>query len=891
MLIIKGLTKEYLSKRKHKKIALTGINLTFPNKGLIIINGQTGCGKTTLLNMIGKLDVPTSGEIIYNNTSILEYTKKETEAYLNSEIGFVFQEYNLINDLRVIDNLRMVYELSGKEIDEEKIDTLLEYFKITETKNKLCDELSGGERQRVALIRALLKDAKIILADEPTGAVDKKTGELIINYLKEISKERLVIVVTHNEEYGPKYADQIIKMEDGMVVYNNKIGETKEEVTENKLTEVKNLKFLTMIKLAYHYLKTNLKYLLALLIVTVISFSFIGLLLSFTTINEDQMIARYIQENKINYLNVTDYALAKAISEPDVTDSNYLDYQQVDHYLQKNKISSYPYYNYNEHLDNISFESNFQKENMETDSNTSGFVTLDEKEIKEFKCKILAGTLPKKENEIAISTYFYEQFVINGYYNYLTGIKKSITTYEDLIGLEVNLFSKSLIITGIIDCGFDLNQFTEEYKEDDSNRYLGYYLHLERKHGLITKLFVHPSFIEKTILPIVNSKEKRFKITYESFNQEIRKIEEYQENKASTDIYLFKDENKLEDNEIIIKYDLIKDFSLKDNLTIDAMVKAEIDKIALSTAKEVCKDTLTFIEHDFDGNPIIESDGSYKTYTFKNIEEYATYIKRTDINIYHSAYNLKYLFKISTKAVFNSLTEKEYLTLVNQFNVSAKVKIAGVIDGDSFFENYPDTYISSTLNEKLLANYTINTCAGVYIPTKNFKSLNSVIKSINKSDEINCLNFQTFMLNIIELEYNEIIKIMKIVLIVLTIIICFIYQNYLSMVIKNKHHQIGILRSLGIKRNNLTKIFIIHSLLIALGVYLLSIILGNILTIIARNILVTDFGLRIVILYYGLTVYGIILGVMLLMSTVSAIIPIVKMNKLSSRALFKKSYN
>lgn len=234
MIKLKNINKTYIIKTGIQTNALKNINLEFPEKGLFFIIGKTGCGKSTLLNMIGKLDEPSSGEILIGNTNLTKLSPKENDDYRNHFVGFVFQNYNLIEELTVYENIALVQKLQGLKPNKEEIEKLLSQFGLLEKMNKRCDELSGGERQRVTIIRAIVKKPKMILADEPTGALDEETGENIIKILKDISKETLVIVVTHDEEYPEKYGDRIIELEDGKIIKDTLKIELKEKIEKKK---------------------------------------------------------------------------------------------------------------------------------------------------------------------------------------------------------------------------------------------------------------------------------------------------------------------------------------------------------------------------------------------------------------------------------------------------------------------------------------------------------------------------------------------------------------------------------------------------------------------------------------------------------------------------------
>ncbi|MCR5781916.1 MAG: ABC transporter ATP-binding protein/permease [Clostridia bacterium] len=219
MLELKNITKSYTTENFTQK-ALDSVDLSFGRNEFAAILGPSGSGKTTLLNVIGGLDTADSGELIINGRSTADFKATDWDAYRNNSIGFIFQSYNLIGHLSVLSNVEMGMTLSGVSAAEKrkKAEEALALVGLSDHAKKRPAQLSGGQMQRVAIARALANDPEIILADEPTGALDKTTGEQIMDLIKEISKDKLVIFVTHNRELADRYADRIISFEDGRPV-------------------------------------------------------------------------------------------------------------------------------------------------------------------------------------------------------------------------------------------------------------------------------------------------------------------------------------------------------------------------------------------------------------------------------------------------------------------------------------------------------------------------------------------------------------------------------------------------------------------------------------------------------------------------------------------------
>ena len=217
MLLLNKVNKTYRSKKGIECHALKDVSLSFGDKGLIFLLGKSGCGKTTLLNILGGLDSCSSGEMLYDGNAVLSDERALNE-YRSNHIGFVFQEYNLIEEFTVEQNINISLSMQNGNDGIESVRNTLKDVGLKGFEKKYPSELSGGQKQRVAIARALLKQSKIILADEPTGNLDSETGADIFDLLKAQSKDKLIIVVTHDRESAEKYGDRIIEMKDGRII-------------------------------------------------------------------------------------------------------------------------------------------------------------------------------------------------------------------------------------------------------------------------------------------------------------------------------------------------------------------------------------------------------------------------------------------------------------------------------------------------------------------------------------------------------------------------------------------------------------------------------------------------------------------------------------------------
>lgn len=263
MLQLKNITKNYLSGDNEVQ-ALKGIDIEFRENEFVSILGQSGCGKTTLLNIIGGLDRYTSGDLIINGKSTKEFKDKDWDTYRNHSVGFVFQSYNLIPHQTVLANVELALTISGVGKAERKKRAIeaLQKVGLGDQLNKKPNQMSGGQMQRVAIARALVNDPDILLADEPTGALDSKTSVQVMEILKEISKDRLIIMVTHNPELAKKYSSRIVKLLDGKIIDDsNPYKSSEEDVKKARNKKDKSgkasMKFTTAVRLSLNNLMTK----------------------------------------------------------------------------------------------------------------------------------------------------------------------------------------------------------------------------------------------------------------------------------------------------------------------------------------------------------------------------------------------------------------------------------------------------------------------------------------------------------------------------------------------------------------------------------------------------------------------------------------------------------
>ena len=459
MIVLKNIVKDYKI-GKNTQRALDDISLEFSDKGFVSILGPSGCGKTTLLNIIGGLDRPTSGIVEINDKKICDFKACELDAYRNSAIGFIFQDINLINHLNVFQNVEISLLLKGERRKKRKaiINEVLEKVGLIKFSKKKPSQLSGGEKQRVAIARAIVNNPKIILADEPTGALDSKTSVEIMNLLKQLSSEYLVIMVTHNEELAQIYSTRTIRLLDGKVEQDNLIKQTSEN---NELYIKKtHLPILASINLSLRNLLTKITRTLLTSFACSIGIVAVALVLAVSSgvteyigdvqtrsLQSYPIIIRSssitsstgsVYNNREQYPDTNTILVTKYVT-------NYEHVNQIDsdfvEYVQNVDEDRYTIINYSR---NISMTIITKNEDKYTRASSSYFgEMIDSNDFMESQYDVIAGHLPTKYNELALVVDSYNSINANVLYSLGLDYSKETYTFDEILNIKYHYISNN----------------------------------------------------------------------------------------------------------------------------------------------------------------------------------------------------------------------------------------------------------------------------------------------------------------------------------------------------------------------------------------------------------------------------------------------------------------
>lgn len=767
MLELKNINKIYKSKKSNDTNALNNINITFNKTGLVFILGKSGSGKSTLLNLLGGLDTPTSGEIIYKSKTFKDFKEKDYDEYRNSSVGFIFQEYNLIDKYDVFENINYALKLQGIN-DNNKVLEVLDKVGLKDYKSRKINELSGGQKQRIAIARALVKNPDIILADEPSGNLDSENSKIIFDILKELSKERLVIVVSHDRENALNYGDRIIELQDGNIVndINRTIFVEDSNITNKTSTSHLPLKdkFMFSVKNLFGH---KIKLVLSILLIS-FALSFFGFSVMQKYLNFNKETVRLINKFDTKYLNImklkrtnpecqiqgyyVDCSVQDEITEDDY---NYL--------MNKNNIKLYKKHAF---VDpsvsrNISFTRTLNADEWKDSSSYYSYKygeSFTELKKDEFNFKLI-GNIPTNYEEVVIIKPFAD-FIIKYGINKDDGTLYKPNSYNDIVNDDIYLeFGYSrLKICGIIDD--DLSEFEK----------------LKNVKLMETKLEDQSEEIQLLIM--------KYRYLYPVYFYALDG---------------FKDNIDLNFNKSFKGY--INGFK---ELSINVYNDTEVyTKNGLESISNIKEDEI-IIGIDY-------MDYLTKNSFSKELNEFIIKEKDKDGSIDSEVYKLEYIKKYLND---NDIIGKIFA--ISRDNQLVKFKIIGISTDDNY-------YIKESVIDKYLDRATVT---DLYVLTKDINNYNEFFKAY-PIDGSNFVSSTDFIYNIADRHYTMLIlsKYILIISLIFSIFAILLLFNFIGLSILDNKKEIGILRALGTSKKDISIIYSIQGLLIGIVSYIISIFL------------------------------------------------------------------
>ncbi len=458
---------KYYQSGNDKVHVIRNLNYEFPDTGLIFILGPSGSGKSTLLNLLGGLDKPDSGEIWIENREISSFNKKEHNYYLNSYLGFVFQEYNILKDLNLKENISLSLEIQGikTKIAKRKINKIIEEVELTGLEKRKVSQLSGGQKQRIAIARALVKEPNLIIADEPTGNLDSETSNKIFELFKKLSKNRLIIIVTHDEESANLYGDDILKIDTASIDQqdDNKNNNLNEETTNSidlqfkhkLILEKTKIPLKTIFKLSFKNIwQKKLRYLL-MFIITIISLTFLAFSIE---LNGDKLYQNVYTtiNNNVNYADIYQLSPNSSINTEKDFYSKYKKGELMDNAygVIKNFASDLTLHKYQTVSINYA-KYGLEKANFLYNGILNTIIYYDETNT----YNLLAGKLPHPDKPEILIT----DFILDALKHF--GIVDSNSTIYSILNQYIDLgYSTNFKIVGVIETNYKKWMHLSRYK-------------------------------------------------------------------------------------------------------------------------------------------------------------------------------------------------------------------------------------------------------------------------------------------------------------------------------------------------------------------------------------------------------------------------------------------
>ena len=795
MLELKKITKVY-EVADSKQKALNKIDIKFRQNEFVSILGPSGSGKTTLLNIIGGLDSYTSGDLIINGISTKEYSDRDWDTYRNHRIGFVFQSYNLIPHQTALQNVELALTLSGigKEERRKKSIAVLKKVGLEKQMYKRPNQMSGGQMQRIAIARALVNDPDILLADEPTGALDSETSLQIMDLLSEIAKDRLVIMVTHNPELAVNYSTRIVKLLDGEITDDSNPFNGEEEITEPKNKKKKTSKTSMNFKTAFSLSLNNLMTKKGRTFLTAFagSIGIIGIALILSLSNG---IQEYINKTEEETLSSYPLTISKESVDMSAMLESLAGNQEVEEY-NDDKIHSV---------------------NIMGDIFTSMTSEITKNNTKDFK-EYLESDKTDIKDYVSDIQYTYN-ITMNLYKNDLDKITKvNPTTVFDSIGMNTsgissaynsylsnyNVFYEMLNNQELLEQQYDLvdGRWPTKYNEvvltvDKNNRISDYTLY---SLGILDQEELKEQFNNMTTGKEVNF-EKTSYTTNELLNLSFKLV-------LNTDYYK-KDHGiwvNMSNNEKYMQ-NLIEE---AEEIKIVGIIKPNEEAVVGGSSYGMVGYTSELTEHLI--NKINEAEITKEQ------------LANPEINVFTGTE-----FSTQTKFDINNLSKEQlaYIQSLSQEELAAYMQ--------SYSENATSTYEE---NLSLLGIVDLEEPDGIKIYPKDFDSKENIISIIDKYNEDKAEEEQITYSDIVGLMMSSVstivntissvlIAFVAISLIVSSIMIAII--TYISVIERTK--EIGILRAIGASKKDISRVFNAETLIEGLSAGILGIVVTTILNI------------------------------------------------------------
>ena len=901
------LYKTYKPKKGVPVRALDGISLTFPDTGMIFLLGKSGSGKSTLLNVLGGLDRYDSGDIIVKGTSTKKFDQSHFDSYRNTYIGFIFQEYNILEEFTVGANVALAIELQDRTATDEEINRILKEVDLEGYGQRRPNELSGGQKQRVAIARALVKNPEIIFADEPTGALDSATGRQVFDTLKKLSADHLVVIVSHDREFAEGYADRIIELADGRVIDDVELKhdaepeedcpaglefdgatitvpagyhlteEDREQINAYLEGQEKTIRMTGKaggsrrrfaatdtagivshrdtgfhlirsklpMKIAFRIGASGLKYkkvrLVFTILLSLVSFTLFALANTFASYDHVRACTDSLIDSGVTYASV----IKREKRDTGINDYYTWRYSQIKdediEYLSAQTGLAFtglfkPGYG------GMDFSSNVGNEESIIDSlrrygsryatDAAGFVEADSGMLEKMGYELLAGTLPGENStsEIAVTKYIYDTFAVCGYRTDADSKAKKLTSPQELIGKTLTVGGVTYTVTGVIDTGFDITRYDFIWRlpidENDAKdlllRMAGQMeLSSELNYSLCAALFVGKGFLK--LYNTITGNAANGTISFDKYTDDYS-VSGYAQGVS-----------RLGDESGTITW-------------IDG--KGERDKLG--------KDEIVV--------------GANALYIYENYNDPV------------KGYDSRQIFPASSPEraaeILNAMGKAElyyYDRAGYGDSRLGNVRIAGILNATET-DDACRIVVSDSIYDKLLKqNEPAFTCAVAAMPDSR-SGVQELVEFCYYGESEYSYPLQsspTFELDSLNEVFKAISKVFVGIGVFFAVFAAILFSTFIASSVAHKKQEIGILRAIGSRSNDVFRIFFSESFIIAMINFALSAVASGIIVALI-NAGIRNEGLLVTVLHFGVTQLALLIAISVGVAAVASFLPVKK---------------
>lgn len=813
--------------------ALTDINLRFADKGMNFILGKSGSGKSTLLNIIGGIDSYDSGELIIDGLSTKKFKSQDYHTYRNTYIGFIFQEFNVLKGLNVYDNIALSLDLQHQNIKEKHDDimAIIDRVGLTGLEKRMMNQLSGGQRQRVAIARSLIKNPRVIIADEPTGNLDSKNSENIMNLLKDLSTDHLVIIVTHNDRLAKIYSDRTIEIKDGQIISDN--GNVAIEEAHFDLKPI-SVPIKTSLHLSIKAIFKSLRRFIFMMLLFTVALVFAGVVINMSLANTTLTYAKYQSE----YKNDTVSLVSKFTSYGHTSDSAFYDFL-IDRF-DKEYLTNAPQFKM---LKTMHFPLSIDDNSVVEDEfylNTIENIHLYDSDFihKQAYLRTYSGVVDSSYIPIVITDYLAENLVFQNFFG------SSVTKPTDVCGktLHFDCFNSDLFIQKIIITNY------EQYKE--------YFTYFNESAGNDTK--AKCAFFDNAIL----------------YNSILVDEAGYNRLFSSENIkYFYSD----------VVYNMVADQGVGHNL----LVTTYPDDASFITNKEG-----KVPEMHAEGEPIqvAVTTGFFEKLLNVYADETAIDAENSKSDLLYKKIHYEIAVHDSLDsdvAKMQAIYASNFLCYTSYVPTNSTFNITQIIEND----NEAILYLASPNESPKDYDNTINSVFGsgafitLIFDSKNNPTNDAILNSnaklyrkfINNNIDITNQSFTKILL--VDQFINDNLPLFLGIFFVFALFSFLLIFNFVIINIKNSTRDIGIYMSLGFSGWKISMIYLFQVIILGIASFLISLIGVGAFLIILDNHFTALSAVNLSIIKMSIGGIGITLAIALAIPILSVIIPLINLSR------------